>query len=151
MRFRPSILRVLLAIALGAPSGAMPAASQRLQVSARILPAVALRSAPLPAAVDVESVAAAPTARTASHIEVFSNVGSFALHFAILDPAVVEVELEGLGAPGRVAAQGTTVQVRVAPGERNLARRDIAYRIRYAPGTPPGLRPFPLRVYLQDH
>lgn len=149
MRSSPVLLRTLLAVALCVPGGELQAASQRLEVRARILPAVSLRGSRLPAAVEVPAAAHADT-HAESSVEVYSSAGSFALHFAVLDAAVAQVDLEGLGDARRFAAQGTTVQVRIAPGERNLARRTLTYRIRYAPGTPPGPRPFPLRIYLQD-
>lgn len=129
------------------------AAKLELSVSARVLTSVRLRSVSHPLLIVVGAAThrdAAPVSRSSTELEVFSNTGMFALHIDIVDAEVTAVEIEGLDEATRVLPGGTTVQVRVSPAERNVSRRTLSYRIRYAEGVAPGPRPNPVRLFVQN-
>lgn len=151
----PFLIPILLAMSSAfavAPAMAAKPASVEMRVGARIVPALRLRSAALPAFVEAQASGdgLVASSRVDAMVEVFSNDGGFALRFEIIDPAVAAIEVDGLGSTVSVSAAGTTIPVRMSREERNVGRRLVSYRILYRPGTSAGPRPFPLRVFLQN-
>ena len=84
----------------------------------------------------------------AVRLRIVCNLRGYALHFAVHDPQVVAVEVEGLGSPLTVGPGGAAIHVPVTgPGERR-ATRTLSYRVHYAPGVPSGPRPVPVSISL---
>ena len=151
-RFLIPVLLAMSSAFAAAPAMAAKSASVEMRVGARIVPALRLRSAALPAFVEARASGdgLVASSRVDATVEVFSNEGGFALRFEIIDPAVAEIEVDGLGATVSLSGAGTTIPVRMSPEERNVGRRLLTYRILYRHGTGAGPRPFPLRVFLQN-
>ena len=82
--------------------------------------------------------------QSAAYIEASPREGVIRLQLERFDPAVREVEVEGLGDP--VTVTDSTILVIAADAGKAPVRRTLNYTVRYARTVFPGFRPAPLRI-----
>ena len=81
---------------------------------------------------------------SAAYIEAQPRDGVIRVQLERFDPAVREVQVEGLGDPVTVA--DSTVLVIPIAEEKAPVRRTLNYTVRYTDMVVPGFRPAPLRI-----
>ena len=82
--------------------------------------------------------------KSAAYIEASPRDGAIRIQFERFDPAVREVEVEGLGYP--VTVTDSTVFLIPVAEARATVRRTLDYTVRYSDSVFPGFRPAPLRI-----
>lgn len=82
--------------------------------------------------------------KSAAYVEASPRDGAIRIRFERFDPAVREVEVEGLGYPVTVT-DSTVLFIPVAEARATL-RRTLDYTVRYSDTVFPGFRPAPLRI-----
>lgn len=130
------------------PATAAAGDAVRIPVSARVLEVMRVHVSPLQPAVRVGEGERTVRLAPAAALDVFCNVRSCELAFDIVDPAALEVEVQGLDTPVRIGASGARVRLVMAARFRYHATLD--YTVRYAEGTPVGERALPLAVRAAD-
>jgi hypothetical protein len=146
---RPALAALAFA-AFAVPPGANAASSKgTVAVRVSIQPTLQLQTLALQPSYVVTTDDAANLSSwipDAATIEVFCNLHGYSLRFDIVDPAVTEVEIDGLDAPVKVGAVGRTVFIPVSQSSPKRTRHTFAYRVHYAAGVTPGTRGVPVRV-----
>jgi hypothetical protein len=84
-----------------------------------------------------------------TRLEVMANLRAYDLRFDVVDPDVVAVEIDGLGAPLVVGREGGLYRVFRRATAPVRTRYALTYRVLYSSDAHPGSRPSPLRVSAQ--
>ncbi len=130
------------------PLAAGAGGAVRIPVTARVLEVLRVHVSPLQSAVRVAEGERSVRLAPAAALDVFCNARSCEIALDIVDPAALDVEVQGLGAPLRIGGSGARVRLDMAAGHRFQATLD--YTVRYAEGTPAGERVLPLVVRAAD-